>query len=300
MCSGMKENKKLIKDALKMSTDREDKFENLVLNLALKKMSGAKKDEFGVYYSKKQKRLIMASKTLEGSYQIVEGTETVDDNAFWGCAYVEHIEIPESVKHIGSEAFGRCVSLKKLVVPASVETLGNNPFVGLNSENLECKSDKFIVENKLMYTADRLTLVSCLTDAAMIIIPKNVVEIQDFSFTRRRRLKKVVIPDTVEVIGSDAFSECDALEEVIIPASVKVIEPHAFAECDLLKKVTFFGKVDQIARTTFSNSESLKRLIVPEGTAAHFIKQLHIPLEFEDIVEENVKRTDKHEEDPNL
>ena len=53
----MKENKKLIKDALKKHLDREDKFENLVLNLALKKMAGAKKDDEGVYYSKKQKRV---------------------------------------------------------------------------------------------------------------------------------------------------------------------------------------------------------------------------------------------------
>ena len=45
----MKENKKLIKDALKKHLDREDKFENLVLNLALKKMAGAKKDDEGVF-----------------------------------------------------------------------------------------------------------------------------------------------------------------------------------------------------------------------------------------------------------
>ena len=45
----MKENKKLIKDVLKKHVNREDKFENLVLNLALKRMAGAKKDEEGVY-----------------------------------------------------------------------------------------------------------------------------------------------------------------------------------------------------------------------------------------------------------
>lgn len=51
----MKENKKLIKDVLKKTLNREDKFENLVLNLALKKMTGAKEDAAGVFYSKKQK-----------------------------------------------------------------------------------------------------------------------------------------------------------------------------------------------------------------------------------------------------
>lgn len=55
----MKESKKRIKDALKKTTDKGDKFEKLVMDLALKKMSGAQKDSFGVYYSKKQKRLLM-------------------------------------------------------------------------------------------------------------------------------------------------------------------------------------------------------------------------------------------------
>ena len=292
----MKENKKLIKDVLKKTLNREDKFENLVLNLALKKMAGAKEDAAGVFYSKKQKRVIMASKTLEGVYDIPEGTETIDDNAFWGCAYVEEIKIPQTVTRIGNEAFARCMSLKKLVIPASVKTLGYNPFIDLNSHIVDCQSPHFVIENKLMYSADQKTLIACLTDTAMVIIPKTVEQISDFAFTRRRNLKKVVIPDTVKAIGSDAFSDCDSLEEIVIPASVSTIEGHAFAYCDKLKKITFLGVVEHVARTTISNCESLKKIIVPEGASKHYIKQLHVPLELEDIVMENVKKGDKHVE----
>ena len=292
----MKENKKLIKDVLKKTLNREDKFENLVLNLALKKMAGAKDDAAGVFYSKKQKRVIMASKTLEGVYDIPEGTETIDDNAFWGCAYVEEIKIPQTVTRIGNEAFARCMSLKKLVIPASVKTLGYNPFIDLNSHIVDCQSPHFVIENKLMYSADQKTLIACLADTAMVIIPKTVEQISDFAFTRRRNLKKVVIPDTVKAIGSDAFSDCDSLEEIVIPASVSTIEGHAFAYCDKLKKITFLGVVEHVARTTISNCESLKKIIVPEGASKHYIKQLHVPLELEDIVMENVKKGDKHVE----
>ena len=238
----------------------------------------------------------MASKTLEGVYEIPEGTETIDDNAFWGCAYVEEIKIPETVTRIGNEAFARCMSLKKLVIPASVKTLGYNPFIDLNSHVVDCQSPHFVIENKLLYSADQKTLIACLTDAAMVIIPKTVEQISDFAFTRRRNLKKVVIPDTVKAIGSDAFSDCDSLEEIVIPASVSTIEGHAFAYCDKLKKITFLGVVEHVARTTISNCESLKKIIVPEGASKHYIKQLHVPLELEDIVIENVKKGDKHVE----
>ena len=215
---------------------------------------------------------------------------------FWGCAYVEEIKIPQTVTRIGNEAFARCMSLKKLVIPASVKTLGYNPFIDLNSHVVDCQSPHYVIENKLLYSADQKKLIACLTDAAMVIIPKTVEQISDFAFTRRRNLKKVVIPDTVKTIGSDAFSDCDSLEEIVIPASVSTIEGHAFAECDKLKKITFLGVVEHVARTTISNCESLKKIIVPEGASKHYIKQLHVPLELEDIVIENVKKGDKHVE----
>lgn len=291
----MKESKKRIKEALKKTTDKSDKFEKLVMDLALKKMSGAQKDRFGVYYSKKQKRLLMASKTLEGTYKIAEGTEEIENNAFWGCAFINHIDIPETVKYIGNEAFARCVSLQDLTIPASVEMLGKNPFLGMVSDQLHCLTPEYIIENKLLFTANKQKIIACLTDAAMVIIPKNVVELNDLSFSRRRKLRKIVIPDTVVRIGSDAFSECDALEEVVIPASVQVIEPHAFSECDSLRKVTFLGTVNSLARNTFSNCDLLKKIIVPEGSLPEYLKDLHLPLEFEDIVVENIKHVVKHE-----
>lgn len=51
----MKEDKKTINDILKKSAEREDKFENLVLNLALKKIKGAQKDDEACLLFKEEK-----------------------------------------------------------------------------------------------------------------------------------------------------------------------------------------------------------------------------------------------------
>ena len=272
----MKEDKKVILGVLKKNIEREDKFENLVLNLALKKMAGAKKDERGVYYSKGGKRVLMASKTLEGDYAIKDGTQEVDDNAFWGCVFLKNVVIPESVESIGDGAFGRCISLEELRIPASVGKLGRNPFEDLQGDVVKCESANYVVEAKILYTSDKTTVVSCLSDAAMCIIPKTVTNIDDKAFTRRRRLKKVVIPEGVKRIGADAFSDCDSLEEVSIPASVETIDSYAFAECDSLRKVTLFGAVKRISRTAFSDCDSLASISVPAGCAAKVRKQLHL------------------------
>lgn len=283
---GNMKEKKAIQNVLKKTTDRDDKFENLVLNLALRKMNGARKDEQGVYFSKGRKRIIMASKTLEGAYAVPSGVEEIDSNAFWGCAYLESVSLPNTLRSIGSEAFGRCLSLHALTIPKSVEKLGINPFVGMEGDGFECESPNYTMEARLLYTADRHTLVACLTDAAMVIIPKTVTTIGDLAFARRRRLKKVVVPEGVKVIGDDAFSDCDALEEITIPATVSEIGNYAFAECDRLRRVNFLGDVKHLHRTAFSDCDLLVTITVPMGLTNAYRKRLHVTEEADVVIAE--------------
>lgn len=225
----MKDYKKAILGILKKRKDSGDKFESQVLKLTLKQMDGARDDGWGVFYSKNGKSLVSAKKTIEGSYAVKDDTEEIGDNAFWGCAFLRKVAVPNTVERIGDEAFARCISLESVCIPASVEKIGKNPFVDLDSKVINNQSEAYVIDNKILYDADRTRLVSCLTDAAMVIVPKTVRVIGSLAFTRRAKLKKVQLPDGLERIGRDAFSDCDALEEVVIPASVKTIAPYASA-----------------------------------------------------------------------
>ena len=181
-----------------------------------------------------------------------------------------------TVTRIGDEAFARCLSLESVCLPSSVEEMGKNPFVGLDSKVVNCQSAAFAVDAKILYNADRTRLISCMTDASMIIVPKTVTTIGSLAFTRRSKLKKVQLPDGLDRIGRDAFSDCDALEEVVIPASVTTIDPYAFAGCDRLRKVTFLGTPKRLARTAFSDCDNLLSVIVPDGEQKAFRKLLHV------------------------
>ena len=280
----MKEIKKAILNVLKKRKENGDKFENQVLTLAFRQMDGARDDGWGVFYSKNGKRLVMAKKTIEGSYAVKDDTQEIGDNAFWGCAFLQRVALPASIVKIGDEAFARCISLESVCIPPSVEKLGKNPFVDLDSKAVSNQSEAFVIEGKNLYTADRARLVSCLTDAAMVIIPKTVRTIGSLAFTRRSRLKKVQLPDGLDRIGRDAFSDCDALEEVVVPASVTTIDPYAFASCDSLRNVTFLGEVKHISRTTFSDCDNLLSIIVPDGKEKYYRKQLHITSDSDTLV----------------
>lgn len=280
----MKEKKKIVLDVLKKHLERTDKFESQVLELALKQADGARDDGWGVFYSKGGKRLIAAKKTIEGDYAVKEDTQEIANNAFYGCAFLRSVAMPASITKIGDEAFAHCISLNSVYIPPTVEKLGKNPFVDLDSKVLKNQSAAFVVDAKILYNAERTRLISCLTDATMIIIPKTVTTIGSLAFSRRSKLKKVQLPEGLERIGRDAFSDCDALEEVTIPASVKTIDPYAFASCDRLKKVSFLGIPEHIARTTFSDCDNLMSIIVPEGEEKKFRKMLHITIDSDTLV----------------
>lgn len=296
----MKDYKKAILGILKKRKDSGDKFESQVLKLTLKQMDGARDDGWGVFYSKNGKSLVSAKKSIEGSYAVKDDTEEIGDNAFWGCAFLRNVAVPNTVERIGDEAFARCISLESVCIPASVEKMGKNPFVDLDSKVINNESEAYVIDNKILYSADRTRLVSCLTDAAMVIVPKTVRVIGSLAFTRRAKLKKVQLPDGLERIGRDSFSDCDALEEVVIPASVKTIAPYAFGGCESLKKVTFLGEVQSLSRTAFSDCFNLYTILVPAGKEKAYRKILHITSESDTLVlgNEQVAPTDSKPETP--
>lgn len=296
----MKDYKKAILGILKKRKDSGDKFESQVLKLTLKQIDGARDDGWGVFYSKNGKSLVSAKKSIEGSYAVKDDTEEIGDNAFWGCAFLRNVAVPNTVVRIGDEAFARCISLESVCIPASVEKMGKNPFVDLDSKVINNESEAYVIDNKILYDADRTRLVSCLTDAAMVIVPKTVRVIGSLAFTRRAKLKKVQLPDGLERIGRDAFSDCDALEEVVIPASVKTIAPYAFGGCESLKKVTFLGEVQSLSRTAFSDCFNLYTILVPQGKEKAYRKILHITSESDTLVlgNEQVAPTDNKPETP--
>lgn len=280
----MKDKKKVFLSVLKKHLERADKFENQVVELALNKKEGTRDDGWGVFYSKNGKRLVMAKKTIEGDYAVKEDTEEIGDNAFWGCAFLRKVAMPASVTQIGDEAFGRCISLESVCIPQSVEKMGKNPFVGIDSKVVNNQSSAFAIDSKMLYSAERTRLISCMTDASMVIVPKTVKLIDALAFTRRTKLKKVQLPDGLVRIGRDAFSDCDALEEVTIPASVETVDAYAFASCESLKSVKFLGTPDHVARTAFSDCDNLMNITVPEGAQKKFRKQLHVTVESDTLV----------------
>ena len=259
------------------------KLEQLVLDYAVRKTAGCREDLHGVFYSKNGRHVVMASKSLSGRYAVCEGTREIDGDAFWGCAYLEEIQLPEGLEVIGHEAFGRCISLRRLELPSTIRKIGANPFVGLGNICVESRSKEIVYDGKTVYSEGGKCLVSFLSDDSVFVVPEGVEEIGDKAFFGKKNLRWITLPKSLKIIGDQAFFDCDSLRIVIIPEHVEAIGACAFGDSEMLRDVEFEGVPDKIKRSMLAGCDNIHSITVPAGRIGNFKKLVK---DFDDRVEE--------------
>lgn len=204
--------------------------------------------------------------------KVCEGVTKIADRAFFNCASLQSIALPESVVYIGKDVFKSCPALSELSTPiceglSMVETLkhvticGNAEVVpdGLFSycsalESVElpecvkeigyeafcgCRKLKSIQLPQGLLTIGEFAF-SC-TSIGEVKVPDGVEEISDFSFWCCDELSILELPSGVKRIGVQAFNGCICLNEIQIPKSVEVLADQAFNDCENLMQIIFKG-----------------------------------------------------------
>ena len=166
------------------------------------------------------------------SITIPDSVTTIGEYAFYGCYSLTSITIPDSVTTIGDSAFSDCDSLTSVTIPDSVTTIGDCAFGG-------CSSLTSVTIPDSVTTIGDWTFEGC-TSLTSITIPDSVTTIGDYAFYECNSLTSVTIGDSVTTIGYDAFAYCDSLTSVTIPDSVTTIGYAAFFYCSSL--TGFIGK----------------------------------------------------------
>ncbi|MBR3769567.1 MAG: leucine-rich repeat protein [Lachnospiraceae bacterium] len=138
--------------------------------------------------------------------ELPEGIKVIGDRAFWGCSKLKEMDIPDSVTYIGNDAFRSCYALTEVTIPDSVTEMGSSVFHG-------CSGLKEIV------------------------LPSDIKKIGGGTFAYCSALTKVTIPNSVTSIGDNAFEACSALTEIAIPDGVTYIGEYAFSGCSKLVRI---------------------------------------------------------------
>ncbi|MBP5345525.1 MAG: leucine-rich repeat domain-containing protein [Bacteroidales bacterium] len=209
------------------------------------------------------KVVIPESVTYDGTIYTVA---SIGNYAFYSCAELTGVEIPNSVTSIDSRAFWNCTRLTAVEIPNSVTSIGDFAFYGC-------------------------------TGLTSIEIPNSVTLIGNHAFRGCTGLTSIEIPNNVTRIGAYAFYECTNLRNIEIPTSVTSISVYAFYGCTGLTNVTVLSSTPVSISSSsgvFQNSPiSNATLYVPKGSKAAY-EAADYWKEFKEIVEIEVGTEEKY------
>ena len=221
------------------------------------------------------------------------GLEEIGNSAFYHCANLTSITIPQNVKRINYQAFGLCLKLPSINIPPGVTSIGDWAF-----SDCRCLSSFTIPSGVTSLGMQAFRGCIGLTS---ISIPSSVTEIKDHAFlecsglesitvdannpvynsqgdcnaiieTASNRLilgcKNTVIPATVTCIGDCAFNNCINLASINIPSSVTSIDDMAFLGCTSLPTITIPSSVTTIGNSVFHGCSSLTSIHIPSSVTS--------------------------------
>ena len=164
----MKESKKYILNLLKKENKKANKFEELVLNLALQKLNSDSYEFDGEAVYTVDKKCLIYCLSTKDSFTIPEGVEIIGEMAFRGKKTLKNVIIPSTVKQIQKNAFDDCDGLDNVLIPASVETVNGYAF-------FDCDSLKNITFLGTPSHLSRHTFDAC-DDIHKIIVPAGAAD----------------------------------------------------------------------------------------------------------------------------
>ena len=143
----------------------------------------------------------------------VTGGEIVAD-AFWNCAGLTEINLPDGIETIGEYAFAGCTGLRTIRLPETVTTIERYAFAGCS-------------------------------ELQTVVLPETLERIYAYAFENCEKLN-LTLPAGIMLVGLGAFAGCNSLSSTIVVGKyLSLIEPKAFGR---LPQLTGFVVDDKNVR----------------------------------------------------
>lgn len=229
---------------------------------------------------------------------IPDGVTNICDYAFYNCANVSSVIIPNSVVNIGNEAFYYS-GIKSIAFGNNVVNIGTSAFA-------ECKGLTSIELPNSLNTIGNNAFKDC-TGLTSLSIPNSVTSIGVSAFYGCKNISSLVMGSNVSIIGKDAFKggyyssdnkpiavyvtdlaawcaisfansganpmqgkgtfyvDSTLVKDLIIPEGVDSIGQYAFYYCQSIETITIPNSVTNISKYAFSYNSNLTTLTIGTG-----------------------------------
>lgn len=99
--------------------------------------------------------------------------------------------------------------------------------------------------------------------AAEIIVPENIIRIEDNAFEDCTNLKNAAILGESCKIGKALFRNCISLETAVLPEGITSVPQDTFLQCKALEDVSIPSGTETIGKDSFSGCLSLTQITIP-------------------------------------
>jgi len=184
-----------------------------------------------------------------------DGSVTVIGSfAFYNCAGLKEVVIPNTVTKISDQAFRYCSDLSKVTISDSVQEIGSSAFSDTAIESIIIPESIESLAPDVFYNCRNLTDVQ---------LPQTLNSIEPYAFGNCSSLEEITIPDSVERIEYSAFISCENLKSIKLPSKITYIEFNTFSYCYSLEEIVIPNAVEYIGITAFSDCHNLKTVVIP-------------------------------------
>ncbi len=211
---------------------------------------------------------------------------TIYDEAFKESSVV-NVTFSKGLKKICKSAFAAS-NIKEAILYEGLETIEENAFIGSwTGYYYVGKMKTLVLPTSLKYIENDAFNGQAFRK---VIIPDNITEIKDYTFSHCTNLDTVVLPENLQSIGNYAFSSCalqkmdedffpttlttigngafsnnDELEFVVLPVQIQTIGDWLFSGCDILKSVVFSSGLKALPNNVCGECYQLIDVNIPEG-----------------------------------
>lgn len=181
---------------------------------------------------------------------------SIGKEAFKSNGRVSEVILPETVCRIQDRAFYECAALEKIQIPDSVSHVGRD-ILDMTRWLSDRDDEEFVIIGNNV-------LIRYNGEYEDAVVPYGVLQIAHGAFKNSDELMSLTISDGIKVLDGGILDGCSGLKDIYLPESVEKIEKDAFGSCKALRCIVLPAK-DIEAEAGFLQGIMLEEFIMPDG-----------------------------------
>jgi hypothetical protein len=209
----------------------------------------------GVLFDKTQTTLLQFPAGKIFTYTVPISVSHIADSAFYGCAGITGLTLPDTIVEIGKSAFELCTKLAEINLSNGLFEIRDRTFYDCTSlTNVVIPNTVTNIGNSAFFHSKPFTLQ----------IPNSVISIGDSAFAEIGSFESITIPNSVTSLGRLAFASCTFLRAVVVGTGISSLPAGVFDNCMVLRSVTMTTNIAAIGDSAFSGCGYLENIILPD------------------------------------